>query len=98
MLFVDEAGGWWLYTGAPGFALGTSLCYTREFWRLHPFPNQMIAEDYAHVVAAQGRIAVVEGGLMMVARIHRGNTSNKPNRRAPHQWHSIPTPFEFQHA
>ncbi len=77
MLFEDEAGGRWKYRGFAGYALGTSLCYTREFWRAHPFPDRNIGEDNDFVMASRGQIISVDAGELMLARIHAGNTSNK---------------------
>lgn len=78
MRFTDGAR-WWLYEGSLLFALGTSLCYRREFWQSHPFACQMpnIGEDNRFVgEAAQAReLAVAEAGDLMHASIHAGNTS-----------------------
>ena len=49
MLFYDERDGrcyYWQMPHSPmTFALGTSLCYRREWWRHHPFPALRVGED-----------------------------------------------------
>jgi glycosyltransferase involved in cell wall biosynthesis len=76
MRFTDGAD-WWLYEGSPLYALGTSLCYRKDWWRKHPFPARNIGEDNEFVTAAavRGELAVSEAGDLMHATIHPGNTS-----------------------
>lgn len=77
---LDESEKYWKYHGKPNYALGTSLCYTKAFWRQHPFPeSKNIGEDNAMVEAAKDRrqILTVDAGQLMVARIHEGNTAKK---------------------
>ena len=76
MRFTDGAN-WWMYFGVPDFALGTSLCYRRDWWEGHRFPPKHIQEDCAFVYQAQdcGQIVVADAGDFMHATIHRGNTS-----------------------
>lgn len=62
------------------YAVGTSLCYLKSWWESHPFDEtKKIGEDNAFVFAAMtaDRIVSVDGGNMMVARIHDGNTGKK---------------------
>ena len=77
MRFVAADGQWWKYSGAPGYALGTSLCYRREWWRNHRFPSVQIGEDNAMVAVANaaGELVTAEAGELMHATIHPGNTS-----------------------
>jgi hypothetical protein len=73
------------WTGAQGFAIGTSMCYTKEFWRRHHWPEyaglphhpRLEATDVEVVRTAQrhGGIATLEGRGMCIARAHHSNTS-----------------------
>lgn len=75
MIFEDELGRRWKYRGAANYALGTSLCYTREFWRRNPFPDVNSGEDNS--IVYRNRVASVDAGDLMIARKHSGNTSIK---------------------
>ena len=81
MRFTDGRE-WWLYTGAPDYALGTSLCFRREWWITHPFPNVQVGEDYDFVQMArrERQIISVDAGEMMWATIHDRNTSPRQLR------------------
>jgi glycosyltransferase involved in cell wall biosynthesis len=76
MRFTDGRH-WWLYDGAPLFALGTSLCYRRDWWELHRFAALQVGEDNLFVAAASAeqQISVTEAGDLMFATTHPGNTS-----------------------
>jgi glycosyltransferase involved in cell wall biosynthesis len=78
MRFLDGAD-WWLCRCWSLYAIGTSLCYRREFWKAHPFPSLQIGEDNAFGDAARRAHELVccDAGEMMFARIHPGNTSRK---------------------
>lgn len=77
-------------------AYGTSLMYTREVWKRRPFHdgdvgltgNVNIGEDNAFVKQAytRGEFRCFDGGQLMVARIHAGNTSPKEIRK----YHPVP--------
>lgn len=96
MLFTDKTPGdeaaasWWKYTGSAGFVMGTSLCYRRDWWAAHKFPDAQIGEDSAFVAAACGqRELAPEGDLrLMYATIHDLNTSRR--RVAPGSWLAMP--------
>jgi len=68
---------WWQYPGTIAFAIGTSLCYYREFWRQNQFPHIQIGEDNAFQAKAWelGQIENADAREMMYATIHAGNTS-----------------------
>jgi hypothetical protein len=85
MVFTDGAQSW-LYTGTPLFALGTSLCYWRKYWRAQRFREIQMGEDnqFVHNAAAAGQIAVAPAGELMWASIHTGNTS--PRQRSGAAW------------
>lgn len=79
----------WLFTGAADFALGTSLCYRKEFWAANRFPGLQIGEDYAFLSAARRlhQIVSVEAGEMMYATVHPGNTS--PRQLIGREWKEL---------
>jgi glycosyltransferase involved in cell wall biosynthesis len=76
MRFTDGAS-WWQYEGTKNYALGTSLCYWREWQQKNPFPPANIGEDNQMVSRAQaaGQIVSEDAGELMYATIHSGNTS-----------------------
>jgi len=76
MIFEDGQGRRWKYRNHVHYALGTSFCYTREFWETHPFPDVNRSEDNAIVNKISG-FPSVDAGEMIIARIHSGNTSEK---------------------
>jgi glycosyltransferase involved in cell wall biosynthesis len=85
MRFTDGAQSW-LYSGTPLFALGTSLCYRKEWWRAHPFRFVQIGEDNYFVQAASqaGKLVTAEAGELMWATVHPKNTS--PRRLSGSSW------------
>jgi hypothetical protein len=76
MRFTDGAK-WWKYEGTRNYALGTSLCYRREWWQKHPFESKNIGEDNAFVAVASAAKQLIsdDAGELMVAMNHPGNTS-----------------------
>lgn len=64
-----------IYAGPPGYALGTSLFYTRAWWKEHKFSGLDIGEDNAFVRKARGVIQIVAGLGLMVATTHAKGTS-----------------------
>ena len=77
MRFTDGRQ-WWEYSSTlPGYALGTSLVFCRDWWQSHPFPARQIEEDTDFVMRARAERAIVtaDAGAMMYATIHDGNTS-----------------------
>jgi ADP-heptose:LPS heptosyltransferase/glycosyltransferase involved in cell wall biosynthesis/2-polyprenyl-3-methyl-5-hydroxy-6-metoxy-1,4-benzoquinol methylase len=57
---------------------GASLCYTREFWQKHPFPEIRLGEDTRFVWAdARARVHALPDSRFLVALIHDKNTSRK---------------------
>lgn len=78
---------WWEYRGMLGYALGTSLCYRRDWWQEHQFPDNLnVGEDNQFVFQARSRNALVSvaAGEMMIATIHVDNTS--PRGLRGRQW------------
>lgn len=84
MLFTDGTG-WWRYRGAPDFCMGTSLCFTREWWEKHPFRAVQIGSDvlFQAEAAAAKQVATVDAGELMVASIHSRNSSPRNLQSAP---------------
>ena len=90
MKFTDGAS-WWQFSYSGGFCLGTSLCFTREWWWSHRFEEFQIGQDekFAADAAAAGQLAEVPDLDLMYATIHPGNTS----KRKPQQdsgWSALP--------
>ena len=81
-LFYDpRADRAWEYVyprGARFWVAGSTLCYTRAFWRTHPFPNINVGEDTRFVWGAPARrMLALENPGFFVAIIHSNNTSVK---------------------
>lgn len=75
-LFWDESRSQGhLYTGAPNYVLGTSLCYRKDWWERNKFPHLQLGEDNKFVKAARPVLRVLDGMGMMVATTHRNGTS-----------------------
>lgn len=70
------------YHGKVNYGLGTSLAYTKAFWKQHPFhqaSNKPHGEDNNMIVAGRNanEIIAVDAEQRMVALIHSGNTCRK---------------------
>ena len=76
MRFTDGSN-WWAYEGERTYALGTSLCYRREWWQAHPFKGVHIGEDldFATQASAAGQLVSTLAKDAMYASVHSGNTS-----------------------
>jgi len=79
MPFYDRKdGSAWLYK-SNSYALGTSLCYWRDFWAQHHFPNKSVGEDTAWYQQCGVKVAVSTACLLkeplMIAERHDGNMS-----------------------
>jgi glycosyltransferase involved in cell wall biosynthesis len=81
LLFYDERSkAWGRHLADSNYAFGSSLCYRRDWWKDHPFPDHMnIGEDNAFVYAAASvnQLETVSGEAFLVARMHPDNTSAK---------------------
>lgn len=88
MRFTDGRR-WWHYSGTRDYALGTSLCYRRDWWAAHPFDHVNVGEDgrFAKVAANAGQLISVDAGEMMYATIHPENTS--PRQLSGSRWTRI---------
>ena len=89
MKFTDGVG-WWNFNCAPGFVIGLSLCFRRDWWAKHPFPALQVGEDAAFCYKAYeaGKLAAVPDLGLMYASIHPGNTSKRDVTRPP--WEPLP--------
>jgi hypothetical protein len=88
MRFTDGRR-WWQYTGGPQYALGTSLCFRRDWWQRNPFTDLQIGEDNQFVARArsQGQLITADAGDLMWATIHPSNTS--PRQLNGKNWRSL---------
>lgn len=84
LLFHESSTGLvFEYHARTNYALGTSLCYRKWWWELNKFPDNVpVGSDNRFVFTADRakQLECVEGGSMIVARIHADNTSKKHNR------------------
>jgi hypothetical protein len=85
VLFYDpRAPSAWEYNYPPGGApwvYGATLCYRRDFWRAHRFPDVTVGEDNVFAGAARpGEICVMPDNRFFVALVHSANTSPKQVR------------------
>jgi len=76
MRFSDGTRAW-RYAGTGEYALGTSLCYWKQWGLSHPFPAVQVGEDnaFVQVAYAAGQLISVDARELMWASIHPGNTS-----------------------
>lgn len=99
MLFYDERDGkcyhWQIPQHPIRFALGTSLCYRREWWRHHPFQKLRIGEDVMFwrkaMHEAQRLVPTADAQRMMVARVHGDQTCRKSLK--PNSYRPVPTTY-----
>ena len=79
--YDEESRRAWEYVypdGVRGWVAGGTLCYRREVWRAHRFPDINEGEDTRFVWNLRGvAILALEDPTFYVASIHRGNTSRK---------------------
>lgn len=83
----------------PQYAVGTTMCYQKSFWRTHRFPVKDYAEDNDLVYKARGerQLIAVDAGRMLIVRSHELCTSS-PERLRLNTWPEVPReslPLEF---
>lgn len=96
MFFIDEENHQaWLYRNPELYALGTSLMYSRDYWRGGKFPDLSVAEDSGFIERAQWRRAMVTraAGDRLIARVHANNTCDKRAYMLAPMW----TPCSYEH-
>jgi|SRR5271157_410284 len=80
------------------YAAGSSQCFYRAWWEGHRYPNIQSGEDQAMsmMAAKAGQLDCQDGGQMLVARAHFGNTWKPPlgNWEFP-EWDRAAFPSEF---
>jgi len=78
MKFTDGAN-WWQFCLGPGQVFGSSLCFTREWWKANPFPEINVGEDagFCERAASTNQLALCPDVDLMYSNIHPGNTSKK---------------------
>ena len=66
----------WRYRASPDRAAGTSLCYLRSWWEVHPFRHVQNGEDHWFVYQAKesGQLATCDADGRIIASIHSENT------------------------
>ncbi len=87
----------WRYDGAVNANLGTSLCYRRDWWLKHPFPDtgprSKLGEDGTFVnaaIAAERYLAMgSQWARLFVARDHDANTCQRPTGDRGEGWTRI---------
>lgn len=97
MLFYDERDDkcyqWSMPHSPVRYALGTSLCYRRVWWKYHPFHSLRIGEDmrfFQQALREANRLVeTVPAGPLMVARVHNHQTSRKTLNRTSYR--PVPT-------
>lgn len=70
------------YFCSTNWAVGTSLCFTKSWWKSHPFPenkqnNTGEDSDFVSTARHAREMITTDGGKLVVARIHPGNTARK---------------------
>ena len=76
------------YVRQSDYAVGSSLMFTRDWWKKCPFRvDRFNREDKLMVESAfdAGELHSVDGEQFMVARIHAGNTANKDPFNLPYR-------------
>jgi len=81
MRFTDGIS-WWIYTAPKHYVMGNSMCYWREWWTEHRFPNAQVGEDvtFAETAWRAGQLDSTPSRELAYALVHPGNTD--PKRRA----------------
>jgi FkbM family methyltransferase len=93
LLFYEPAANRaWRYSypeRARPWVAGGTMCYPREIWAHHRFPDVRQGEDTQFVWSVRGlRVQVITRDDLYVATIHPGNTSAK--RTGGVRWTSVP--------
>lgn len=100
IVYDEVTGGLYKNCGGPPyFASGTSQCYMKSWWDLHPFPDCSYGEDsvFARTARLADELSVADPGKMLIARKHATNTDYVNLNRLQ----KLPAgyaPAEFYHA
>lgn len=89
MRFTDGKRWWEYRSPSAGFAIGTSLCYRKDWWKKNPFPAKQVSEDgdFVRSASQQNQLAVAPAKNLMAATVHPGNTS--PRQLQGDQWKEL---------
>lgn len=83
----------WQYVypeGQASWVSGNTLCYTKDFWRRHPFPDLNVGEDARFLWSDPARkLLALEDHSFFVALIHSANVD--PKRVHHRYWHAQPS-------
>lgn len=75
--FYDiNTGAAYVYHMNSQYACGTTLVYSRDFWRSHPFPSVDVGEDLPYTTGNREARVTSCGRYEMVALLHDGNMSS----------------------
>lgn len=76
-LHFTDGARWWVFRGDPGYVIGTSMCYRRDYALKNPFPVKQIGEDgeFFHAARIANEISSDEADFQIVASVHGTNTS-----------------------
>jgi glycosyltransferase involved in cell wall biosynthesis len=81
----------WRYTypaaGVRSWVAGGTMCYRKDFWSRHPFPEIASGEDTRFLWTGRPRIHAADDSTFYVAIIHPGNTS--PKRTRGSRWKAV---------
>jgi glycosyltransferase involved in cell wall biosynthesis len=93
LLYYDGLSGQsWQYiypSGCQPWVAGNTLCYTKAFWQMNPFPDISVGEDNRFVWSGRmKRMLALQDYTFYVALIHPENASPKVTQQAC--WHSYP--------
>ncbi len=94
-MYFTDGKEWWEYRGTPSYAIGSSLCYRKSWWREHPFPARQVGEDgeFVRNAARVSQLSTAPAGELMAASIHASNTS--PRQLSGHPWQRVAAQTAF---
>jgi glycosyltransferase involved in cell wall biosynthesis len=75
LLFWDGVTGYRYVNTDPTYTTGTSMCYRKELWKKHPFPDKTRSEDneFWRLAKNAAQAVALSARQLMVARIHELN-------------------------
>ncbi len=83
LLFYRERDGGlfkYTYSGLGPYAVGTSLCYRKQYWKDHQFPSMQVGEDSQFALRAGADKTLLSGpGWGMLVAVTLANSTAKPN-------------------
>ena len=64
---------------------GATMTYWKSFWKLHPFPDLQVGEDYSFVWNTKAKVFAVDYFYGFTSILHPHNTSIKPIENPRHK-------------